>query len=91
MSPDHAHAKPARPGTVSGFGPLAALRRDFPGWSIFPSSGVRTRYWASRRANREKPPDLPPDAAATWAMTVDGDSAAQLREAIAEQETCSGP
>ena len=74
------------------FGPLAALRDDFPGWNIFSSKGVRKRYWASRRgANREKPDELPFDQAVAWAMTVDGDDAAQLRKAIEAQEAGSPP
>jgi hypothetical protein len=77
---------------VSGdgsFGPLAAIRADFPGWHPWRSS--TGRYWASRVSAREKPADLPFDASVTWAMTVDGDNAAQLRAAIAAQEACAPP
>ena len=82
---------PAEGGAGNVSGPLAALRRDFPGWNIFPSSGVHERYWASRKTNREKPDGLPVEDSVAWAMTVDGDNAAQLRDAIAEQEAYSGP
>lgn len=71
------------------YGPLAAICRDFPGWHAWKSSAGR--YWATRLERRRKPPDLPEKASVRWAMTVDGDDAAQLREAIAEQEAYSGP
>jgi hypothetical protein len=67
-----------------GSGPLAALRRDFPGWHAWRSNAGR--YWASRVAHRRKPDELPFDESVTWAMTVDGDDSAQLRRAIEEQE-----
>jgi hypothetical protein len=72
-----------------GFGPLAALRRDFPGWHPWRSSAGR--YWATRMRHREKPSELPLDESVTWAMTVDGDDAAQLRKAIEAQEAGSPP
>ena len=73
-------------------GPLAAVKHDFPGWNIFSSRGARKRYWASRRgANRDKPDELPFDESVTWAMTVDGDTPADLRDAIAAQEASSEP
>jgi hypothetical protein len=77
------------PAEANGFGPLAALRRDFPGWHPWRSSAGR--YWASRVAHRRKPDGLPIDASVTWAMTVDGDTAAQLRKAIEAQESHSPP
>jgi hypothetical protein len=72
-----------------GHGPLAALRREFPGWHPWRSS--TGRYWASRIAAREKPPELTFDASVTWAMTVDGDDPEQLRDAIAAQEASAPP
>mgnify|MGYP001611263254 CR=1 FL=1 len=75
--------------TCDGFGPLAALRREFPGWHPWRSSAGR--YWASRVARREKPDELPFDESVTWAMTVDGDTPAQLRDAIAAQEAGAPP
>jgi hypothetical protein len=77
------------PAEAGGYGPLAALRRDFPGWHPWRSSAGR--YWASRKANREKPADLPVDESVAWAMTVDGDDPAQLRKAIEAQESGSPP
>jgi hypothetical protein len=77
------------PAEANGFGPLAALRRDYPGWHPWRSSAGR--YWASRVTAREKPDELPIDEAVTWAMTVDGDDAAQLRKAIEAQEAGSPP
>jgi hypothetical protein len=68
------------PAEASGFGPLAAIRREFPGWHPWRSSAGR--FWATRIMHRRRPAD----ADHTWAMTVDGDTAAKLREAIAEQE-----
>jgi hypothetical protein len=71
--------------TSSGFGPLAAIRRDFPGWHAFRSNAGR--WWATRVTHRKPPPH----AGAAWAMTVDGDTAAQLREAIKAQESGAPP
>jgi hypothetical protein len=63
------------------FGPLAALRRDFPQWEIRLSD--RKRFWATRIGARwRRPPANPP---AWWAMTVDGDTADDLREALLVQ------
>lgn len=72
----------------SDTGQLAAIRRDFPAWHAWRSSAGR--FWASRTAHRRKPPGLPLDESVTWAMTVDGDTAAQLRDALNAQEACSG-
>ncbi len=87
MGQDLAH-KPARPASSSP-GPLAAIGRDFPAWHAWRSSSGR--YWATRLQHRRKPDDLPENESARWAMTVDGDNAAQLRDAITTQETYSGP
>ena len=68
-------------GMVSGgqaagqdYGPLAAIRRQFPDWRPWRSDAGRC--WATRVGR------LP----AGCAKTVDGDTPAQLREAIAAQE-----
>ena len=70
-------------------GPLAAIRKDFPAWHAWRSSAGR--YWATRLRHRRKPDGLPIDASVAWAMTVDGDDPAELREAITAQESYSGP
>lgn len=72
-----------------GTGPLAAIRADFPGWHAWRSSAGR--YWATRTQRRRKPADLPIDESVTWAMTVDGDTPGQLRQAIAKQEAAAPP
>ena len=74
---------------VASNGPLAAIRREFPGWHAWRSSAGR--YWATRLTHRRKPPELPLDESVTWAMTVDGDTAELLREALIGQEARSGP
>jgi len=67
---------------VSGqnYGPLAAIRRQFPNWRPWRSDAGR--LWATRTDRRGRPSGAP----AEWAMTVDGDTPSDLREAIAEQE-----
>ena len=79
------------PAEASGFGPLAALRREFPGWHSWRSSAGR--YWATRTSRRKKPPadEMTFDASVTWAMTVDGDTPEKLRDAIAAQEASAPP
>lgn len=67
-----------------GYGPLAAIERDFPGWHPWRSSAGR--FWATRTARRRRPRG----AGAEWAMTVDGDTADQLRQALAAQEQDGG-
>lgn len=59
---------------------VAAIEDDFPGWHAWPSSAGRC--WATRTGSRRRPPG----AGADWAMTVDGDTPDQLREAIAAQD-----
>ena len=59
-------------------GPLTAIRRQFPGWQPWRSDAGR--FWAARMGT------LPRRPPARFAMTVDGDTPDQLREAIAEQE-----
>ena len=69
---------------------LDALRDQFPGWHAFlsrPEPDRLPRYWATRTgALRAKPRDLPLDASVKWSMTVDGDTPAELRLAIEEQQ-----
>jgi hypothetical protein len=72
-------ARPAPDGT----GPLAAIRRQFPGWNPWRSDAGR--FWATRKGRY---PARPPGG---YAMTLDGDTPDQLREAIAEQEKHVGP
>jgi hypothetical protein len=69
---------PDRLSTRHDGGPLAAIRREFPGWRPFRSDAGR--WWASRVGVRR--PRNPPH---WWAMTVDGDTAEDLREALAKQ------
>lgn len=59
-------------------GELSRIERDFPGWHPWLSSGGR--WWATRKGSQ---PADPPD---WWAVTVDADDAAGLREAVARQE-----
>ena len=61
-------------------GPLAAIQRRFPRWHAWRSSAGR--FWAVRTDRRGRPSGAP----AEWAMTVDGDTPGDLREAIAQQE-----
>jgi hypothetical protein len=58
---------------------LSSIERDLPGWRPWLSSGGR--WWATRKGGR--PVADPPG---WWAMTVDADDAAGLREAITLQE-----
>jgi hypothetical protein len=64
---------------VEGFGPLAAIRHDFPGWHAWRSSAGR--FWATRMERRRRPDDAP----VQWALTVDGDTPDDLRRALAAQ------
>lgn len=57
---------------------LAAIRLRCPGWRPWLSDAGR--FWATRIGSR-----LPEHPAARFAMTVDGDTAEQLIEAIAAQ------
>jgi hypothetical protein len=73
-------------GAASEHGPLAAIRRQFPGWAPWRSSAGR--FWATRTGpNRRRPDHAPPE----WALTVDGDDAAQLRQALQAQEAGAPP
>ncbi len=57
---------------------LSRIEREFPGWHPWVSSGAR--WWATRKGRHlADPPEW-------WAMTVDADTADELREAIARQE-----
>lgn len=69
-------------GGTQGHGPLAAIRRQFPGWRPWRSDAGR--FWATRAGS------LPRHPPAGYAMTVDGDTAAQLAEAIEAQEQRGG-
>ena len=60
--------------------PLAAIRREYPGWHAFRSSAGR--FWASRITHRRRPVD----AGAEWALTVDADDADGLRAELDRQE-----
>lgn len=72
----------AAAGATEGYGPLAAIRLQFPGWRPWRSDAGRC--WATRIG---KPPENPPYG---WAATVDGDTPAQLRKAIEAQEERAG-
>jgi hypothetical protein len=64
---------------------LAAVMRGFPGWRVGRSDAGR--LWATRTGrNRSRPRG----AAAEWAMTVDADDAAGLRETLTRQQQ-AGP
>ena len=65
---------------AAGSIPLAAIRRDYPGWHPWRSSAGR--FWATRISRRRRPPDAP----AAWAMTIDADTPGELRDALAAQE-----
>ena len=64
-------------------GALAGIGRDFPGWQPWRSSAGR--WWAVRRSRAA--PARPP---VEWAMTVDADTAEELRAALAGQEGLAG-
>ena len=57
---------------------LSRIERDFPGWHPWMSGGAR--WWATRKGGYLTDP--PPG----WAMTVDADTADELRETLAKQE-----
>jgi hypothetical protein len=59
-------------------GELAGIGQDYPGWQPWRSSAGR--WWAVRQGQAMPPPDT-----TEWARTVDGDTADQLRAALAEQ------
>lgn len=71
-------------GARTDFGPLAAIREQFPRWRPWRSD--RGGYVAVRRRTRW-PADPPPG----FAMTVCGDTAGKLREALADQEARTRP
>ncbi|MGD0608780.1 MAG: hypothetical protein ABSA53_35000 [Streptosporangiaceae bacterium] len=62
---------------------LAEIGRDYPGWRPWRSSAAR--WWAVRLATR-----TPADVPVEWARTVDGDTARDLRAALAAQEELTG-
>jgi hypothetical protein len=59
---------------------LASIQHDFPRWHPWRSDGGR--WWATR-TGAVTPPGRPPD---WWAMTVDGETAERLRDALHQQE-----
>ena len=59
---------------------LAGIQRDYPRWRPWRSDGGC--WWAVRRGD-VTPPDRPSD---WWAMTVFGETAGQLRDALEQQE-----
>jgi hypothetical protein len=59
-------------------GALSRIGREFAGWHPWLSSGGR--WWATRKGSQ------PADPPEWWAMTVDGDDAEGLRNAISRQE-----
>ena len=64
-------------------GPLAAIRRQFPGWRPWRSDAGR--FWATRTGRL---PAHPPEQ---FAMTVDADTARGLQAALERQEALAGP
>jgi len=62
---------------------LAEIGREYPGWHPWRSSAGR--WWAVRLAART-PADVPEE----WARTIDGDTARDLRAALAAQEELTG-
>lgn len=69
-------------GRASG-GSLAGISEQFPGWHAWQSDAGR--FWAARTGT------LPRHPPGGFAMTVDGDTPDQLRQAIAEQEERAVP
>lgn len=67
------------------FGPLAAIRKQFPGWHPWRSDAGR--FWATRNGEHHWDADHP----SGWSMTVDADTAAELRKVIEDQEARSVP
>jgi hypothetical protein len=68
---------------VEGAGPTARLAAEFPGWRVFRSRGSRRRWWATRGGNQ----NFAEGRGDGWAMTVDADDEAGLRQALAAQES----
>ena len=64
-------------------GELSRIGREFAGWHPWVSSGGR--WWATRKGSQ------PVDPPEWWAMTVDGDDAQGLRDAISRQEQHADP
>jgi len=65
------------------FGPLAAMRQQYPGWKLWRSDA--RRFWATRTGR------LPVHPPGGFAMTVSGDTARELAEALADQEAKTSP
>jgi hypothetical protein len=70
-------------GQLNSDATLAEIGRDYPGWHPWRSSAGR--WWAVRSEAR-----APADAPAEWARTIDGDTAGDLRAALAAQEKLTG-
>jgi hypothetical protein len=66
-------------GQLNSDGTLAEIGRAYPGWRPWRSSAGR--WWAVRLMAGP-----PADAPNEWARTVDGDTARDLRAALAAQE-----
>jgi hypothetical protein len=78
-----AATRDAAGGQLNSDGTLAEISRDYPGWHPWRSSAGR--WWAVRLATR-----TPADVPVEWARTVDGDTAGDLRAALAAQEELTG-
>jgi hypothetical protein len=66
---------------MAGFVPeneLAGIARDFPAWHVWRSQAGR--WWATRLGHLR-----PPDDRDEYAMTLDADTAGELRAALAAQ------
>ena len=58
---------------------LAGIARDYPAWHVWRSQAGR--WWATRLGHIRPPADRDAD----YAMTLDADTAGQLRAALAAQ------
>jgi hypothetical protein len=60
-------------------GELAGIERDYPAWHVWRSQAGR--WWATRLGHLRPPDDLGAD----YAMTLDADTAGELRAALSAQ------
>ena len=67
---------------------LAGIARDFPAWHVWRSQAGR--WWATRLGHLRPPADRDRDRDEDYAMTLDADTAGELRAALAAQSRC-GP
>jgi hypothetical protein len=58
---------------------LAGIERDYPAWHVWRSQAGR--WWATRHGHIRRADERDPD----FAMTVDADTAGELRDALAFQ------